>query len=387
MTALMWCFWICTGVVVYTYVGYPLLVWLLGRLVGRAPVSLPAAPATISIILAARNEEGRIATRLVELQALLQSSGLEGEILVISDGSTDRTVQKAREVAGPSVRVVELPQSVGKAAALTQGCKEAKNELFLFADVRQTWPPEAIPRLVEMFADPAVGGVSGELILEESPGVLAGVGLYWKFEKWLRRQESRLYSMVGATGSISAVRAGLFQPIPPGTLLDDVYWPMQVVLQGYRVVHNPEARAFDRLPPRARDEFRRKVRTLAGNFQLVGLLPDALLPWKNRIWLQFVSHKLLRLVVPWCLLIMLAASFFLGGVLLYGGLFAAQLGIYALGVVGLVPGPARRWKLISAASSFLVLNAAAWVAFWVWITGRAKLSWGRVNYLKAEGTG
>src|SRR5207237_4710179 len=162
-------------------------------------------------------------------------------------------------------------------------------------------------RLLENFADPSVGAVSGDLHLETSPGVLAGVGLYWRFEKWLRCRESLVDSQVGVTGAIAAVRRELFRPVPAGTLLDDVYWPMQVAMQGYRVVHDARARAFDRLPDSPRDEFRRKVRTLAGNFQLAALLPASLSPWRNPVWVQWVSRKLLRLVAPWALLGLLAS--------------------------------------------------------------------------------
>src|SRR5262249_22324823 len=143
------------------------------------------------------------------------------------------------------------------------------------------------------------------------PGVMAGVGLYWRVEKCLRKLESRLHSMVGVTGAICAVRRELFRPVPPGTLLDDVYWPMQVALQGHRVVHDERAHADARLPEKARDEFRRKVRTLSGNFQLVARLPETLAPWRNPLCWQFISHKLMRLAVPWALLAMLILSWFL----------------------------------------------------------------------------
>src|SRR5207249_10681512 len=125
--------------------------------------------------------------------------------------------------------------------------------------------------------------------------------------------ESQVHSSVGVTGAICAVRRRLFPGVPQGTILDDVYWPMHVAMQGYRVIHDQRARAFDRLPERARDEFRRKVRTLAGNFQLAVRLPQTLLPWRNPVWWQFVSHKLLRLVVPWALLAMLVISSVLPG--------------------------------------------------------------------------
>src|SRR5207248_11746164 len=188
------------------------------------------------------------------------------------------------------------------------GCAAAAGDVLVFADVRQTWAPDALARLLENFADPSVGAATGNLVIERAPGVLDGVGLYWCFEKWLRERESRFASMVGATGAISALRRELFRPIPGGTVLDDAYWPLQVALQGFRVVLDPRAIAHDRLPERTRDEFRRKVRTLSGNFQLVGRLPAALLPWRNPVWLQLVSHKLLRLLVPWLLVPLLVLS-------------------------------------------------------------------------------
>jgi hypothetical protein len=205
--------------------------------------------------------------------------------------------------------------------------------------------------------------------------------MYWRFEKWLRFRESRLWAMVGVTGAVSACRRELFRPIPPGTLLDDVHWPLQVAMQGRRVIHDPRARAFDRLPPRTRDEFRRKVRTLAGNFQLLTLLPSALLPWCNPVWLQLLSHKLLRLVVPWALLGLLACNLLLAGGPLYAVLLGVQAAGYALAALGLVgPEFVRRWRPVAAAASFLVLNTAAWTAFWVWISGRGPRTWTRVRY-------
>jgi biofilm PGA synthesis N-glycosyltransferase PgaC len=276
------------------------------------------------------------------------------------------------------VRVIELPVNQGKAVGLSEGCAAAVHPIVVLADARQRWDEDALRFLLEDFADPSVGAVSGELILESQPGVIAGVGLYWRYEKWIRKAESRLHSTAGLTGAICAVRRWLFRPVPAGTVLDDVYWPMRVVLQGSRVVFDGRAQAFDRLPSRPRDEFRRKVRTLAGNYQLVGLLPRSVVPWRNPIWWQFVSHKLLRLVVPWALIVALVSSFFLRGSV-YRDAFWCQVGFYGLGVAGL-----SRWigrgRVPAAAGSFLVLNAAAWMAFWVWLTGRTSRSWRKVAY-------
>src|SRR5262249_54665110 len=187
------------------------------------------------------------------------------------------------------------------------------HDILVFADARQRWDPLALRMLLENFADPEVGAVSGDLVVESAPGVMGGVGLYWRYEKWLRKKESQIHSTTGVTGAICAVRRALFPGGPPGTLLDDVYWPLCVVMGGHRVVHDKRAVAYDRLPERARDEFRRKVRTLTGCFQIVTRLPQTLLPWRNPVWVQFVSHKLLRLAVPWALLAMLLGSAVLPG--------------------------------------------------------------------------
>jgi cellulose synthase/poly-beta-1,6-N-acetylglucosamine synthase-like glycosyltransferase len=262
--------------------------------------------------------------------------------------------------------------------ALNRAHAAACHPLLVFADARQTWAADAIDRLAAAFADPAVGAVSGDLVVESAPGVMAGVGLYWRFEKWLRRTESRFHSMVSVTGCICAVRRELFRPIPSGTILDDVYWPLAVAMGGYRVIHEQRARAFDRLPERAHDEFRRKVRTLAGNYQLMARMPAALLPWRNRLWWQFVSHRALRLAVPWALLVILGTSMALSGPW-YRAAFWGQAVFYAAGVAGIRPAIAARFRLASAIASFLVLNAAAWVAFWVWASGRSSRSWARIS--------
>jgi cellulose synthase/poly-beta-1,6-N-acetylglucosamine synthase-like glycosyltransferase len=366
--------------VAYTYVGYPLLLWLRAGAWRRLHRVDPDYRASVSIVIAARNEEDAIARRIKELSRLIRSSQLDGEIVLVSDGSTDHTASAASGAAEDvPVRVIVLKENLGKAAAISIGCRSASNQIVILADARQTWAEDALVRLLENFADPNVGGASGELILEEAPGIQAGVGLYWKYEKWIRRTEALIGSTVGVSGSICAVRRELFTPIPAGTILDDVYWPMQVVMSGHRIVHDPRAHAFDRLPPKSRDEFRRKVRTLSGNFQLIARTPSLLLPWRNPIWFQFVSHKLMRLGVPWALLAMLGCCIIRGGIVGYA-LLAAQLVFYTVGIIATLGGQRVRFFLASPIASFLLLNAAAWTAFWVWISGRAGRSWNRTIY-------
>jgi cellulose synthase/poly-beta-1,6-N-acetylglucosamine synthase-like glycosyltransferase len=378
-------FWSCTACVVYTCALYPLILGLLAWMWNRPLRPHGPAPTSVSIILAAHNEAARISARLEELIGLLDRSGLSGEIIVVVNGSTDETAELVNAYSSDNVRVLEFHQAVGKAAALSAGASAAQSEILVFGDVRQRWAEDVLPRLVDHFRDQEIGAVSGDLMVESAPGVLAGVALYWHFEKWLRVRESRVWSMVGATGAISAVRRSLFRPIPTGTILDDVYWPLQVARQGFRVYHDTEIHAYDQLPPRTRDEFRRKVRTLSGNFQLAARLPGALLPWRNPIWWQLVSHKLLRLVVPWALLGMLFTSALSSGPF-FTTLLMVQLVCYTIGVAGMWPAIGKRWRLAGAAASFLVLNSAAWIAFWVWLTGREGRTWGKVAYQPAEGS-
>jgi poly-beta-1,6-N-acetyl-D-glucosamine synthase len=382
-------FWLSAACVFYTYVGYPLLLALAARL-RPAPRSrvLLAHDLPVSVVLAAYNEESRIGARIRELVQLVAARPACGEVIVVSDGSTDGTVAQANAAASEaesatagkvSVQVLVQEHNQGKAMALNQAHAAARHPILVFADARQTWASDAIEWIINNFVDPSVGAVSGDLVVESAPGVMAGVGLYWRFEKWLRRTESRLDSMVSVTGCISAVRRELFPPLSPGTILDDVYWPLAVAMRGHRVIHEERARAFDRLPEKTSDEFRRKVRTLAGNFQLMARLPAALLPWRNRLWWQFVSHRAVRLIVPWAMLVLLGTSAVLAGPV-YRFSFWGQVALLALGLAGTQKAIARRSRLASAVCSFLVLNAAAWVAFWVWAGGRSSRSWTRVTY-------
>ena len=229
----------------------------------------------------------------------------------------------------------------GKPLALNAGVAAATGDILVFADARQQFCPDALVELVANFADGRVGGASGELVLDcegetdvEST-IGEGVGLYWKYEKWLRRKESAVWSTLGATGAIYALRRSLWKPLPAETLLDDVLAPMQAVLAGYRIVFEERARAFDRTAPDASAEARRKTRTLAGNYQILAQEPRLLVPFVNPVWLQYVSHKVGRLLVPWCLLTILASSAVLAASSwFYFAAFCAQVAFYGLADLG-----------------------------------------------------
>ncbi len=317
----------------YVYAGYPALLALLNRKSRKRVRKTPIEP-KVTLIIAAHNEAQRIDRRLQNcLQLDYPRSKLQ--IVVSLDGPTDGTEFAVWKYARQGVQLVHSRQHRGKPAALNAAIRQARGDIIVFADARQTFAPDAIRRLVENFADPEVGAVSGELMLLNNAGSAQSddIGLYWKYEKWIRAMESGIHSVVGATGAIYAIRRELYRDVPDDTLLDDVYTPMRIVFAGKRVVFEPAAKAFDTPSCCPRAEFGRKVRTLAGNYQLISQMPELLMPWRNPVVWQFWSHKVGRLIVPYLLLAALVSNVaLLGG--LYTWLFAAQCIWYACALVG-----------------------------------------------------
>ncbi|MGH7465683.1 MAG: glycosyltransferase family 2 protein, partial [Longimicrobiales bacterium] len=345
-------FWLAVGLVVYVYAGYPAALgawaWITGTLRGnesdaehRASAPLP----DVTVIIAARNEADRLGARIDNLLASDYPKS-RMQIIVASDGSTDNTIDVLAPYAG-CVELILLPRG-GKARALNAAVSRARHPILVFADARQRFAPDTIGRLVRHFERLSIGAVSGELVLdcEQSDShstVGDGIGAYWKYEKWLRRREAIVGSTLGVTGAVYAMRRALWQPLPPDTILDDVLGPMRIVMRGYRVVFDATALAFDHAADDVAAETQRKVRTLAGNFQLLALEPRLLVPGMNPVWLQFVSHKLGRLAVPYALVAMFASSAWLvSSAWPYTVAFLGQVVFYGLAIYGVVLDRRRR---------------------------------------------
>jgi cellulose synthase/poly-beta-1,6-N-acetylglucosamine synthase-like glycosyltransferase len=379
-------FWLSLAFIGYVYVGYPLWLMTWNHVRQRHRVTSVADDGsrqrdfelpTVSIIVAARNEAQRLVARVDNLLALDFPSDRR-QIIVVLDGATDGS-QEILQRYGSAVEVVCVPPS-GKAAALNAGAAAARHDILVFADARQRFAEDALRELLVPFEDPMIGGVTGELLLDAEAALFSnrrrrtdrrtarrgtserrqlltstigdGVGLYWRYEKALRRMESTLGSTLGATGAIYAIRRTSWTDLPPDTLLDDVLVPIRVVLNGFRVVFTDRARAFDRAADDAAAEARRKIRTLAGNVQLLRLEPQLLLPWRNPVWLQFVSHKLGRLLVPYALVALFASSLALVQRPLYAVFVAAQLAFYLLAGYGAwLEAAARAQKSASSVSA------------------------------------
>jgi biofilm PGA synthesis N-glycosyltransferase PgaC len=365
-----WVFWGAAFLIAYTYVGYVGWLWLRARL-WPWPVLCAAQDPYVSVVMVVRNEERWVESKLRNLLEL-DYPAARCQIVVVSDGSTDRTDAILGEHAEDSrvqVLMNQLPR--GKASGLNDAISLAAGEVIVFTDARQKIESGAVRLLMENFVDPEVGCVSGALMLgdAESGEAGKGMGLYWRIEKKIRELESESGSVVGATGALYAVRRELLTSVPEGTILDDVYIPMQVVRQGKRVIFESRARAWDSPDQGTEQEFARKVRTLSGNYQLVQLAPW-LLSGKNPLRFEFVSHKLLRLVVPFALAALLVSSMALPGPV-YRTALALQVAFYGLSLLAglrLSRGPLARMS--DAALTFVVLNSAAAVAFVNFVTGR-----------------
>jgi biofilm PGA synthesis N-glycosyltransferase PgaC len=372
-----WIFWGATFVIAYTYLGYAGLLWVRAQLSPWPVRRAPEEPG-VSVVMVVRNEERVLESKLRNLLDL-DYPPESCQIVVVSDGSTDRTEAILREhVNNPRMHVVmnQLPR--GKASGLNDALAWVQGEIVVFTDARQKIEPGALRILLENFADPEVGCVSGELMLGDPAAgeTRQGMGLYWRIEKSIRELEAASGSVVGATGALYAVRRGLLTGLPEGTILDDVYIPLQVVRQGRRVVFEPRARAWDSPDLGGGLEFARKVRTLSGNYQLVQLMPWVLSS-HNPVLLRFVSHKLLRLVVPFALTAILISSLWLRAPL-YRMALVLQLAFYGLALLAL----ARLLKAgilgraADVAATFVLLNTAAVIAFANFVVGR-KAAWSR----------
>lgn len=333
----------------YVLFGYPLLLGFLARRRGK-PVRKAASLRTVSVLIAVRDGERWIREKLESVLRLDYPQDLI-EIIVISDGSDDGTDDIVRQFV-PRVRLLRAPRE-GKSAALTLGMQHARHELLLLTDVRQVLAPGSLRHLAACFVDPSVGAVSGELLVMRGETLAeANVGLYWKYESWIRKRLAEVDSTLGSTGPFYAIRRELAVPIPAGVLLDDMFLPLAAFFRGYRLVVEEAARAYD-FPTSLDTEFRRKVRTLAGNYQILRYYP-ALLGPRNRMWLHYVSYKLGRLLLPWVLLAAALASIQAPAAL------AAQACFYALCLADLaIPEGWMLKRISSPARTFVVLMAAA----------------------------
>ncbi len=360
--------------VVYTYVGYPLLVAAWARLAPRAVQASSDYQPTVSICLAVHDGARFLEAKLASLFDL-DYPHEKLEFLLCSDGSTDDTEAIARRFAATDARVTVLSSDrrLGKPTALNALRRQARGDVLVMTDVRQPLSRDAVRELVQKLADPGVGCVSGALVLAGETGASA----YWRYELFIRGSEARLGGMVGVSGSLYAVRRRDLGDLPLDLLLDDMFVPLSVARGDKRIVLAERALAFDEATDDER-EFSRKVRTLAGNYQLIAKLPWLLVPGVNPVWFQLVSHKLFRLACPFALTLLLVATSALAfdtrlspaELIVWRSIWLGQMLFYVLAVAGRYAG-----RVGALARTFVVLNAAALVGLWRFVRGTQAVTW------------
>ena len=374
-------FWICTGLVAYTYLIYPAILVTLGRL-WRAPLAPSAVPDAdlphVSVLIAAHNEAANIRARIENLLAL-DYPRQKLDVVIASDASSDETVDIVREFENQGIALVEFTARTGKAAVLNAVIPTLKGELAILSDANTSMDPQAVRNLVRWFSDPQVGVVCGKLVLTDPVTGRNVDGLYWRYETFLKRCEGRLGALLGANGGIYALRRSLFAEVPRDTIVDDFVIPLLTRIRtGCRIVYDEEAVAYEETPPEISVEFRRRARIGAGGFQSIAVLWPLLDPRRGAIAFTFMSHKVLRWLCPFFLLGAAVANLRLVNVGIYGASLIASLIVCTMAVAGqMVGGSSTMGKMMRLAAMFGTMNAALLVGFFRWLTGRQQAAWER----------
>ncbi len=371
-------FWVSVTFILYTYFGYPLLIWVLSLSREKSHVDIKADYEwpDISVVIPVYNEMKNISKKIDNLLSIDYPVG-KLTIILVSDGSDDGTVELYSKDS--RVNFISYNERQGKPTALNTALNTVTTDIVIFTDVRQSLDQHSFKFLIKRLQLPGVGAVSGELCHQISEtNIGQNVGLYWRYEKWIRKSESRYRSTAGVTGALYAIYVKDYHSLRKETLLDDFEVPMHIIKSNQRVVLESQAKIFDVSQEDITGEKNRKIRTLTGNFQSFLWNKWLFNPWKNPIIFQFLSHKVFRLFVPYAMLVSLVSSFTATG-LLYSLLFWSQVCFYFIGVAGINSDRFKKNKLISVIVVFIELNLSAVIALKRFLTGTISARWDKTS--------
>lgn len=382
-------FWICLGIIFYTYLGYGFLLLMLlkgkkmfskTKLFNRPKVYNP----TVTLLVAAYNEEKEIKQK-IENSLALKYPKSRLSLLFVTDGSTDQTPQIV--AAYPGIRLLHQPERRGKIAAVARAMPEVKSEITVFTDANTLLNPDALLKMVRHYQRKEVGAVAGEKQVyspDSDTAAGAGEGFYWKYESLLKTWDSALHTVVGAAGELFSIRTDLFEQIPSDTLIEDFYMTLRIARRGYRVVYEPEAIALERPSANSQEELKRKIRIAAGGIQAIVRLNDLLNPFRyGLLSFQYISHRVLRwTLAPLALLLLLVSNIALGfsGDPLYQVLLLGQLLFYACALTGYwLENRKVKRKVFFIPYYFFLMNYAVYVGFFRYLRGRQSVLWERAR--------
>ncbi len=349
---------------VAVWVVYPLVMHALARGRSMPRATLPTPP-SVSVVIATREAPAVVVARVANVFATHRGAeALDVVVTVDGDPGATETVARALADFGDRVTVVQGDRPGGKACALNAGVRAATGDVLVFTDSYTTFEADADPvsALAEFAMAPGVGAVSGNLSLLPTASSSGLIQRYWRYEVALRRSEAAVHSSPGVIGPVWAMPRRLWEPLPAGLILDDVYTPLRLVMAGHRVTFCEEARAIDVRPPAPGNEYRRKVRTLTGNVQLFCWLPATLVPWRNPICAQVVFHKVLRLLTPYLLVLAAVCVAVLALPLVLRLPLALTLGALAAAALVLALSPGIRRRLMGLVVWGVSMQAAALMA-------------------------
>lgn len=386
MSFLQILFWICVAIVFYTYIGYGLFIWLLNKIRIRLKIYSPTSYSKdfepdVALVVAAYNEQDYIEEK-IKNSLLLDYPAEKLKIYFVTDGSSDETPAIVSRY--PQVILLHSPERKGKAAAINRSIAFIKEPILIFCDANTHLNVACIREIVKEYINPKVGAVAGEKkIFEKAADGAAGAGegLYWKYESFLKKQDSILYSVVGAAGELISVRKELYEPIEPGIIIEDFVMSLKICLRGYVVKYAPGAFATETASASIKDEQKRKIRICAGGFQAIAILKSLLnLPKYGLLSFQYISHRVLRWTLsPLALLLLLPLNLAL--VMLHAGFFyqiilALQLIFYVLGITGwLLATRNLKVKSLYVPYYFLFMNVSVFWGFKRYLQGKQTVLW------------
>ena len=374
-------FWLSATVIVYTYLGYPLIIGLLARWRPR-PIKGQDITPPVTLLIAAYNEQDCIAAKL-ENSLNLDYPGERLEIVVVADGSTDRTTEIVTAHAESNVRLLYQAQRQGKVGALIRAFPLTHGEIVVFSDANCYFPADTLRKLVRHFADLQVGGASGAKRIIQGRKTISGHGesIYWRYESFLKACDSAVSSVMGVPGEVWAARRDAYIAPDPDTLLDDFVASMTMVIAGWRVIFDPEVQAYEEASPSLRAEWRRRARNAAGGWQAFFKLRGMLVHRSRLVIFQYLSHRVLRwMVTPQLFVLLFLSNLYLLSSSFYGLAFGVQVGFYGLALGGWVLatlGEPVSWLL--APLYVCLLNAAAVVGGCRYLLGKQSVLWHKVR--------
>ena len=383
-TAEQMVFWICVGLLAYVYLGYPLLVYIVGALFPKTVLRSEIEP-KVTVLITAFNEEAAIREKLDNtLQIDYPADKLE--ILVASDGSTDRTDEIVKEFDPRGIRLFRQDGRVGKTMTQNKAVEQAIGEIILFSDATTLYAKDVFRQLLPAFSDDSVGCVAGRLVYldEDESNVGIGARSYWSYETFLKMVESRACSLIGASGCLYAVRKSAYEPMYPEACSDFLICT-SIYRKGLRSVFAPEAVCYEHTNRQANDELRMRVRVISQTFTDLWRNRDMLNPFRSGFFaIEMISHKVLRYAVPFILIALLCAS----GILVETSVFyisamAVQVLFYTLAFAGwLMERAGRRLSLLAMPLYFVLANLASLVAFYKFLRGETYTRWEPIRQIR-----